>query len=41
MYIVEAGGVVGATPQRYKLFICCSIPETKACLIFEPSKFKI
>ena len=26
---------MGATPQRYKLFICCSIPESKACLIFE------
>ena len=26
---------MGATPQRYKLFVCCSIPESKGCLIFE------
>ena len=26
---------MSATLHRYKLFICCSIPEPKACLIFE------
>ena len=41
VYIIEAGGVVSETPQRYKLFICSSIPEPKACLIFELSKSKI
>ena len=35
MYIIETGDVVSATPQKCKLFICCSIPEPKACLIFE------
>ena len=38
--IIEAGGVVSATPQRYKFFICYSIPEPKGCLIFELSKSK-
>ena len=32
--------MVSATPQRYKLLICCSIPEPKACLIFKLSKSK-
>ena len=32
--------MVSATPQKQKLFICCSIPEPKACLIFELSKSK-
>ena len=26
---------MSATPHRYKLFICCSIPEPKASLTFE------
>ena len=30
--------MLSVIPQRYKLFICCSIPEPKACLIFELSK---
>ena len=33
---------MSAISQRYKLFICCSIPEPncKACLIVELSKSK-
>ena len=42
MYVLLKQEVtVSATPQRYSLFICCSIPEPKACLIFELSKSKI
>ena len=39
---IEAGGVVGATPQNYsyKLSICCSTPETMAYLDFKWSKSK-
>ena len=32
--------MVSATPQRHKQFICCSIPEPKAYLIFELPKSK-
>ena len=32
--IIEAGGVVGATPQKYKLSIYCSTPEAMAYLLF-------
>ena len=32
--VVEAGGMVGAAPQKYIscLAICCSTPEAIACL---------
>ena len=34
MCIIEAGGVVGATLQKYKLSVCCSTPEAMAYLLF-------
>ena len=39
--IIEAGGVVNATPQKYKSSICCSTPEAVACLFFKLLKSKI
>ena len=31
VYTIEAGSVMGATSQKYKLFICCSTLEAKGC----------
>ena len=36
--IIETGGAVGATPQKYKLSICCNTPDVMA---FKLSKSKI
>ena len=38
--IIETGGAVGATPQKYKLSICCNTPDHDV-MAFKLSKSKI
>ena len=38
--IIEVGGVMGATPQKYMLFICCNTQEAIAYLDFIAQNLK-